>query len=251
MQVSLFVTCLVDHLFPGVGLSAVRVLKDLGVEVRFDRRQTCCGQPAFNAGYWEEAAKVADSLLEIYSGEDWIVVPSGSCAAMIRHSLPRLFDTDPLRGAKARRIAERTREFSEFIVDELGVVSVGARFPGTVTYHDSCHLLRELGVSDQPRKLIQNVGEITFKEMRNSDRCCGFGGTFSVKFPEVSGALGSDKLNAIAETGAEYVVACDVSCLMHLQAILKQSGSGVKVLHIAELLAQRDAGEPAPGGRDT
>ena len=240
MKISLFVTCLVDQLFPQVGLSAVKILDKLGVKVDFDPRQTCCGQPAFNSGYKDEALRVARHFIDVYSDAGHIVVPSGSCSTMIKVFLPQLFAEGSRERTLAHDLAGRTFELSDFLVSVLGVESTGARFPKTVTYHDSCHLLRELGISSQPRDLIRSVRNIDFREMEKSDRCCGFGGTFAVTFPDISAALGDDKLRSIRDTGADYVVANDVSCLMHLDGLLRRNQIPVQTMHLAELLAQFD-----------
>jgi len=241
MRVSLFVTCLVDQLYPQVGLSAVKVLRKAGVEVFFDRRQTCCGQPAFNTGYVDQAAHVAGHMMRVFADSDLpIVVPSGSCATMIKIFMPGLFPEGSQERELAESIAKRTFEFSDFLVTHLGVCRTGARFPAVVTYHDSCHLLRELRISEQPRTLIRSVEGIEFREMENSTRCCGFGGTFSVKFPEISVAIGQDKVRWISESGAEYVVGNDVSCLMHIGGLLRRQQIPVKTIHLAELLAKFD-----------
>ena len=238
MRVSLFVTCLVDQLFPQVGLSAVKVLERAGVRVDFDSRQTCCGQPAFNTGYVDETRHVARRLLELYgASEDPIVVPSGSCAAMIKLFVPELFDEGSQERETARRIADRTYELSDFLVTTLGVEKLGARFPEVVTYHDSCHLLRELRISEQPRRLIRQVDGIEFREMEDSTRCCGFGGTFAVKFADISAAMGLEKVEQIRKTGASYVIGADVSCLMNIGGLLKRNRIPIKTMHLAELLA--------------
>ncbi len=238
MKVSLFVTCLVDQLFPGVGLSTLRILERFGVEVEFNPRQTCCGQPAFNTGYTEEANRVGRYFLESYASAVPIVVPSGSCCTMIRVFLPKLFEKGSRERKMAEEVSARTYELSDFLVSVLGVECTGARFANSVTYHESCHLLRELGISEQPRRLIQNVEKIDFREMENCTRCCGFGGTFSVKFSDVSAALGNDKVDEICRSGARYVVASDVSCLMHLDGLLKRKRLPIETMHLAELLAQ-------------
>ncbi len=239
MRVSLFVTCLVDQLFPQVGLDTVKVLRKLGLQVDFDPRQTCCSQPAFNSGFQSEAARVGRSFLEVYGGcEDPIVVPSGSCAAMLKVSLPHLFEPGSEWHRLARQVADRTWELSSFLVDCLGVDSTGAVFPEKVTYHDSCHLLRELGHRDQARRLIRSVQGIQLVEMEQSDRCCGFGGTFSVKYPEISAAMGREKLDRIRESGAGWVVAGDSSCLLHLHSLSEAAGVALRTLHLAELLAR-------------
>ncbi len=241
MRVSLFVTCLVDQLFPQVGLGAVKVLRRCGVEVEFNSRQTCCGQPAFNTGYVDEATHVARHYLDVYRDTtDPIVIPSGSCTTMVKHFLPGLFPEGSSERALAEDLGARTYELSDFLVSVLGVESTGARFAERVTYHDSCHLLRELGISEQPRRLIRQVEGIEFREMESSTRCCGFGGTFAVKFDEVSAAIGQDKVRWIQESGADYVIGCDVSCLMHIDGLLRRQKIPVKTMHLAELLANFD-----------
>ena len=240
MKVSLFVTCLVDHLFPQVGLSTVKILKEFGLEPVFDRRQTCCGQPAFNGGFADEARRVARHFLEVFGEASHVVVPSGSCGTMIKVFLPRLFEGGSPERRAAEEIGTRTWELSEFLTAVLGVSGTGARFAEVVTYHDSCHLLRELGLREQPRRLIRSVEGIDFREMPHSDRCCGFGGAFSVKFPDVSAAIGEDKLGWIQESGARYVVASDVSCLMHLKGLFDRRRLPVHTMHLAELLSKFD-----------
>ena len=238
MKVSLFVTCLVDQLYPGVGLATVKILEGLDVDVHFNPDQTCCGQPAYNSGYPDEAARVGRKLLDEFENFEYIVTPSGSCAAMMKVFLPQLLAASPEEAAASRQLASRTYELTEFLSTVLGTESTGASFPHVVTYHDSCHLLRELGIRDQPRRLIEGVTDIDFREMDQSDRCCGFGGTFSVKFSELSAVMGRQKLQSIEKTGAEYVVATDVSCLMHLEGLIRRQESHLKTLHVAELLAR-------------
>lgn len=236
MNVSFFATCLVDQVYPQAGLAAMDLLERLGVAVEFDLRQTCCGQPAFNSGYRQEACRVARSLLEVFCESERIVVPSGSCATMIKCYLPSLFSEGSPEWESAREIGARTFELSDFLVNILGITETGATFAEKVTFHDSCHQLRELGISQQPRTLIKHVKGIQFVELEDANRCCGFGGTFAVKFDEVSAAIGNDKVGRIRESGADYVVANDVSCLMHLDGLLKRQGIGVKTMHLAELL---------------
>lgn len=240
MKVSLFVTCLVDQLFPAVGICSLRILERLGVEAEFDPRQTCCGQPAFNSGYQEQARECGRQVLEVFASADAVVVPSGSCCSMLREQLPGLFPPDSEEGRMARRIARRSWELSEFLVDVLRVDRTGARFRDAVGYHDSCHLARGLGVRQQPRQLIRNVAEIDFRELDSSDRCCGFGGAFSLQFGQVACALGEDKAESIRRSGVRYVTAADVSCLMHLDGILRRRRVPVKTIHLAELLAKFD-----------
>ena len=243
MRVSVFVTCLVDQLFPRVGEAMVETLRRLGCEVTFDPAQTCCGQPAFNSGYRREARAMAEHFVEVFERgrADFVVAPSGSCTAMVRNFYTELFHAPEDAGWRARleSVRPRLREFSEFIVRELGVADVGARFEGRVTYHDACHLLRELGVADEPRRLIRAVRGVEFVEMESPDTCCGFGGTFSVKYAEISDAILREKLARVERSGARYVVANDSSCLMQIEGGLSRAGSPVKTMHLAELLASR------------
>ncbi len=237
MRVSLFVPCLVDQFFPQVGISTVRILRKLGVEVTYPEAQTCCGQPAFNAGYHDEATKLAERFIEIFSGVDYIVTPSGSCGSMVRVFYPTLPIQEKLRLALAE-VQARTLELSEFVVNILEVKDVGATFSGRVTYHDSCHLLRELKVKDPPRLLVQNVRGVEFVEMEEAEACCGFGGSFSMKFPEISTAMLEQKVRSIQKTGAEYVVANDAGCLMQIAGLLHRQRVPVKALHLADFLYQ-------------
>lgn len=240
LHVSLFITCLGDQLFPAVGECAVAVLRRLGVEVAFDPAQTCCGQPAFNTGYREEARQVAARVLDIFREAEYVVAPSGSCAAMVRVFYPELFTGDPVRLRQAEELRGRFFEFSEFLVKVLKVEDVGASFRRRVTYHDSCHLLRELGIETEPRKLIRAVRGLELVEIEDNQSCCGFGGTFSVKFPEVSVAMAEDKLRAAADSGAEVIVANDSGCLMHLAGAIHRRGLPLQTMHLAELLAKQE-----------
>ncbi len=214
------------------------VLERLGYEVDFPEAQTCCGQPAFNSGYREEAAQVARHFLDVFRDAECIVVPSGSCTSMITHHFEELFSQDGL-GEDARRLAPRVWEFSRFLVDVAKVEDVGARFDGVVTYHDSCHALRELRIKDGPRRLLAKVRGLTLREMEAAEECCGFGGTFSVKFPEVSGGMARTKIDSIRKTEAGAVVSIDPSCLMQLQGVIDRAGLPIRTLHLAEVLASR------------
>ena len=247
---SLFVTCIVDQFYPGVGESTVRLLRRLGVDVDFPESQTCCGQPAYNAGFTQIAAEAARGMLNAFSGERSIVAPSGSCAAMVKVFYPELLRDDPKALAEARNLGDRTYELSQFIVDVLGLPThsqpkpLPSRERGVkVTYHEGCHLRRELGAVTQPRELIRSLPGVELAEMEHPDECCGFGGTFSVKFADISGAMLADKLDRIEATGAEAVVACDSSCLMQIDGGLRKRGAPVRALHIAELLDSRAAFE--------
>lgn len=235
---SLFITCLVDQLWPSVGASAVDVLRRAGCEVVFDERQTCCGQPAFNTGYRNEARRLARRFIEIFEeGEaDAIVSPSGSCTAMAHH-FHELFADDESWRRRAEAVARRTHEFGSFLVNVLGVEDVGASFRGRVTWHDACHGLRDLGVREEPRRLLRRVRGAEFVELPNADSCCGFGGTFSVKYPEISVAILDHKIEAIERAGVRAVVSGDASCLMQIGGRLSRQNSSVRAMHLAELLA--------------
>lgn len=238
MRVGLFVTCLVDQLWPSIGASTVEVLRRAGCTVEFDERQTCCGQPAFNTGYAAEARTLAQRFIEICeeSQAEAIVSPSGSCTAMVHH-YHTLFADDEEWRRRADNVAARTFELSSFLVRVLKVEDVGARWRGRLTWHDACHALRDLNVQAEPRRLIQNVREAEFVELENADSCCGFGGTFSVKYPEISVAILDSKIEAIEKADVDAVVSADASCLMQIGGRLSRVGSKVKTMHLAELLA--------------
>lgn len=239
IRVSLFVTCVVDQMFPKVGIAMADVLERIGCVVDFPEAQTCCGQPAFNSGYRDEARDVASHCLNVFQDCEYIVSPSGSCTAMVSHHYAELFHNDESRMELVRRVASRTYEFSAFLTQVLGVDDVGARFPHKVTYHDSCHALRELKIKEPPRRLLAQVRDLTLQEMDAAEECCGFGGTFSVKFPTVSGGMARTKIDSILRTGADTVVSLDSSCLMQLQGALSRAGSHVRTMHLAEVLASR------------
>lgn len=238
-RVSLFVTCIVDQLFPRVGLAAAEVLERAGWTVDFPEAQTCCGQPAFNSGYREEARQVARHFLEVFADAEYVVVPSGSCTSMITHHYEEMFAKQPEWLERARRLEPRVFEFTRFLLEVAQVEDVGARFDGVVTYHDSCHALRELGVKEGPRRLLSRVRGLTLHEMKLAEECCGFGGTFAVKFPEVSGGMARTKIQSIVETGADTVVGVDASCLMQIEGALRREGLPIRTLHLAEVLASR------------
>ena len=235
--VTLFIQCLVDTIYPEVAEAMVKVFDKLGISLTCPTDQTCCGQPAFNAGYRRQARVAAKHFLELFEDSEIIVCPSGSCVKMVRHHYTELFQDDPQWLCRAQRLAGRIYEFSEYLVDVLGVEDVGARFDGRVTYHDSCHLLRGIGVAQQPRKLLNRVAGADFIEMRDSDHCCGFGGAFSIKYADISNAMVTDKVKNIIDTGADTVVGCDMGCLMNIQGKLNRMGSPIKVMHIAQILA--------------
>jgi L-lactate dehydrogenase complex protein LldE len=236
-EVTLFIPCLIDGMYPEVGEAMVRVLRQLGVGVQYPAGQTCCGQPAFNAGYRKEAAVAAKHFIRTFECAGTIVCPSGSCVAMVRHQYPELFRDSPEWLEKARDAGDRVFELTEYLVDVLGIEDVGARYRGKITYHDSCYLLRGLGVREQPRKLIGRVRGVEFVEMKDSDRCCGFGGSFSFKYGDISAAILEDKVRNILGSGADTVVGCDMGCLMNIQGMLSRAGHPVQTMHIAQLLA--------------
>ena len=235
VRVSLFVTCVVDQVFPNVGIAMADVLERAGCEVEFREAQTCCGQPAFNSGYRDEARTVAEHFLKTFESAENIVVASGSCCSMISHHFADLLPGDH----RVHDLEPRVWEFSQFLTNVLKVEDVGASFEGLVTYHDSCHALRELKIKGGPRKLLQNVRGLRLVEMEPAEECCGFGGTFSVKFPEISGGMARTKIEAIEGTGAATVVSVDSSCLMQLQGALSRGGSKIRTMHLAEVLACR------------
>lgn len=232
--IQLFVTCLVDWLRPEIGIATVRLLERAGVTVRFPEAQTCCGQPAFNVGRWEEARAMAEHWVRAFDPELPVVAPSGSCVAMVRHGYRVLLEGRPLYG-RWEAIAAQTYELSQFLVDVLAIPDLGIRRDGTVTYHPSCHLLRMLGVREAPERLVQAAGA-EYRRLPEAETCCGFGGLFSVHFEEVSGAMLARKVRAIQASGAEVVLGCDWSCLMHIGGGLRRQGLPIRAMHLAEWL---------------
>jgi L-lactate dehydrogenase complex protein LldE len=243
VKVTLFIPCFVDLFYPRVGISMVRLLEQLGHEVDCPDAPACCGQPAFNTGYWDESRRLALPVLERLRSAEVIVIASGSCGAMMRVFYPRLFAGTP-HEALAREVALRVYEFSSFLVDRLGMTEFGARFPHRVTFHDGCHGLRELEIQRAPRALLARVRDLELVEMGLAQACCGFGGTLSAKFPMISSAMGEVKCSSALATRAEYIVSNDSSCLMHLQGLIDRQGLKLKTIHLAELLAGNHAAEP-------
>ncbi len=235
-RVGLFVTCLVDTMRPSVGFAAVKLLEDAGCRVTVPS-QTCCGQPAYNSGDRADAKRIALQTMAAFEHCDWVVAPSGSCAGQLARHYPELFVDDPDLAPKAAAFAAKCRELVSFLVDELGVQSVTASFDGTATYHDSCSGLRELGVRRQPRKLLASVEGLKLVEMQDSETCCGFGGTFSVKYGELSDAIVKEKVANIEASGADLLIAGDLGCLMTMAGKLQRQGKRVKARHVAEVLA--------------
>src|SRR5260370_15866916 len=235
MRISLFVACLGDALFPDVGVAAVRLLRRLGVEVDFPAAQTCCGQPHFNSGYHADARDLAKHTIRAFANGQPVVAPSGSCVTMVKVEYPELLKDDNHSHRKAEDLACRTHELSDFLVNALHVEDVGARFDGKVTYHMACHL-RGLGVTTEPERLLRRVRGLELLPLERHDECCGFGGSFSVRYPEISGAMVGDKAKFIEQSGADAVVATDAGCLMNIAGCLHRRGSKVRALHLAQVL---------------
>jgi L-lactate dehydrogenase complex protein LldE len=244
-RVGLFVTCLVDLIRPSVGFAAAKLLQDAGCSVEVPL-QSCCGQPAFNSGDRTATREIARQVIDAFATCDYVVVPSGSCAGMLKVHYPELFCGDPNWQPRADALAEKTHELVSFLVDVCGVNAVTARLDATATYHDSCSGLRELGVRDQPRRLLATVAGLRLAEMRDADVCCGFGGTFCVKYPEISNAIVGKKAAAIVETGADLLLAGDLGCLMNMAGKLQRDGAKIHARHVAEVLAGMTH-EPAIG----
>jgi L-lactate dehydrogenase complex protein LldE len=236
MRVSLFVTCLADVMYPQVGESVVRLLSRYGCEVDFPQMQTCCGQPAFNSGYQDEAREVARGMIRAFEHSDYVVSPSGSCTGMIHHFYPYLFENELEWKAKAEALVEKTYEFSQFMVKVLGVSDMGAIFEEKVTYHPSCHAMRLLGVREEPMQLLEHVKGVELIELSHKEDCCGFGGTFAVKMADMSEAMVCEKTMHVVETGATVLVGTDMGCLMNIDGRLNKEGRPIRVMHLAELL---------------
>ena len=248
-RVALFVTCLVDLFRPSVGFAAVKLLEDAGCTVEVPPLQTCCGQPAYNTGDRATTRAIATQVIDAFEGYDAVVAPSGSCGGMLSHHYPGLFDDDPVMKRRAENLAGRSYELMSFLVDVLGIKNVAARYDGAVTYHDSCSGLRELGVKEQPRGLLGSVQGLKLREMKTPEVCCGFGGTFCVKYPAISNAVVSEKASAIERSGARLLLGGDLGCLVNMAGKLQRIGSPVRVYHAAEVLAGM-ADAPAIGEKE-
>ncbi|RME85369.1 MAG: (Fe-S)-binding protein [Caldilineae bacterium] len=237
MRVQLFITCLLDHLYPDIAEAVVSVLERQGVEVRVPAGQTCCGQPAFNGGFWREAREMAAHFLDIFAqSDDPIVCPSGSCAAMVKHHYAELFHQDPDRREQATAVAARVREFGQYLVEDLGVKCAGGR-PGNYTFHPSCHLTRDLGVRGAAETLLEHIPGARLLPLPEAEACCGFGGLFAVKMPAMSAAMMRRKLANIEASGADTCVVCDASCMLHMNGGFIKQGKAPRVRHLAEVLA--------------
>jgi L-lactate dehydrogenase complex protein LldE len=237
MRVSLMITCLGDALFPEVGVATIRLLRRLGIEIDFPQAQTCCGQPHFNSGFADAARDLARHTIQAFDNGQPVVTPSGSCAAMVKLEYPELFHGDRVWHARANDLAQRTYELSSFLIHVLGIEDVGARFDGKATYHMACHL-RGLGVTTEPESLLRRVRGLELLPLERFDECCGFGGSFSVRYPEISGAMVHDKAKFIEQSGADAVVATDAGCLMNIAGCLRRRGSKLRALHLAQVLEQ-------------
>ena len=233
----MFIPCFIDLLYPKVGISLVNIFEKLGHKVVVPAAPACCGQPAVNSGYWNEARSTAEKVLEQLKDAEAVVIPSGSCGAMLKVFYPELF-AGTRHEAAARQLAPKCHEFSSFLVNQLGVTDLGATFPHKVTFHDGCHGLRELNNKRPPRELLAKVRGLELIEMAAAETCCGFGGTFSAKFPAISTAMAEEKCASALETKAEFIVSCDSSCLMQIQGLASRQGKPIKTVHLAEILAQ-------------
>ncbi|MFP4144444.1 MAG: (Fe-S)-binding protein [Phycisphaeraceae bacterium] len=239
MKVSLFVTCLTDTFYPRAAIGLVKVLEKLGCELDFPEDQTCCGQPMWNNGFHAETRDLAERMIEVFQDAEYVVTPSGSCAAMIREYYPELFKDDPAMLAAAKDLASRTYEFSEFLVKvlEVDLRKHGANWPGQVTWHFSCHL-RSIGMKNETPQLLEQIEGVEYVPLPKADQCCGFGGTFAMKYPDVSGAMARDKAECIASTGADFVVSNDAGCTMNIAGTCRREKVDAKFIHIAELIAE-------------
>ena len=236
MNVHIFIPCFVDQLYPQVAFNMVKVLERVGCNVVYNANQTCCGQPAFNAGYWQESKDVCNKFISDFNGADYIVAPSASCIGFIRNYYPKVFDKAS-NSKEANAIGKKAFELSDFLVNVLKIEDVNASFSGKATYHDSCAALRECNLKQEPRKLLSHVKGLELVEMEDVETCCGFGGSFAVKFEAISIAMADQKITHAEETQAEYIISTDMSCLMHLEGRIKNHGSNLKVLHLADVLA--------------
>ncbi len=236
MKVQLFIPCFVDQVYPSTAFNMVKVLEKLGCEVEYNSNQTCCGQPAYNAGFRDEAKDVCTKFIRDFPGTDYIVAPSASCVGFVRNYYPGLFDNSSYHN-EVKALQKRAFEFSEFLVNVLQVENTGASLKGKATYHDSCAGLRECKIKEEPRKLLSKVKGLELLEMNHVETCCGFGGTFAVKFEPISIAMADQKVNNALETGADYIISTDLSCLMHIDGYIRYKGYKLKTLHIADVLA--------------
>lgn len=236
MNVHVFIPCFIDQLYPDAGFNTIKVLEKVGCTVHYNPKQTCCGQPAFNAGYWGEAKEVCKKFLEDFQDAEIIVVPSASCTGFVKNYYSKIYDNAPNQ-KEIKQFQSKVFELSDFLIHQLQVEDVGATFNGKVAYHDSCAALRECNLKTEPKTLLSNVKGLELIEIKENETCCGFGGTFSVKFEGISTAMGEQKVSHIVDTNADYLVSTDLSCLMHLNGIIQRKGHSIKSLHLADILA--------------
>lgn len=236
MTVQLFIPCFIDQLYPQVAFNTVKVLEKAGCEVKYNTQQTCCGQPAFNAGFWGESKDVCTKFVQDFDGADYIVSPSASCAGFVRNNYGKLFENNAFQ-SPAKKVASQMIELSEFLVKVLNITDLGASFTGKATYHDSCAGLRECNIKTEPRALLSKVQGLEMVEMNDTDTCCGFGGSFAVKYDTISVAMADQKIDNAIATNAEYIISTDMSCLMHLDGRINHNGQSIKVIHLADVLA--------------
>jgi L-lactate dehydrogenase complex protein LldE len=236
MIVDLFIPCFVDQVYPQIGMNMVKIFEKLDIGVNYNTEQTCCGQMAFNSGFWNEAKEMGEKFINDYAGNRPIVAPSASCVGMVRNYYPELFNNTSLHN-QLKQMQKNIFEFTDFLVTELGVDDLGAEFESVITYHDACAALREYGIKEQPRKLLSKVRGLQLNEMQGNDVCCGFGGTFSVKFEQISTAMGEQKVENAINSGAEYIVSTEASCLMHLEGYIQKQKLPIKTMHIVDILA--------------
>lgn len=237
MKVEAFIPCFIDQFYPETAENFIALLEKAGCEVNYNPEQTCCGQPAFNSGYWKEARKVADTFLELYGSSDCIVTPSASCSGFVKNYYKMLFEEQPDKKDPVERVSESIVEFSDFLVNHLGVKDFGASFKHKVTFHDSCAGLREYGIKDEPRELLANVHGLDLIEMEDLETCCGFGGTFAAKFHNISTAMTEQKVEKALKTGAEYIVSTEASCLMSMDGYIRKQGLPIGVVHLVDVLS--------------
>jgi len=236
MKVQLFIPCFIDQLYPQVAFNTVKILEKAGCTVAYNTQQTCCGQPAFNAGFWGESKDVCTKFVQDFDGVDYIVSPSASCAGFIRNNYGKLFENNAFQ-SPAKKVSSQIFELSEFLVKILGITDLGASFNGKVTFHDSCAGLRECNIKAEPRALLQQVAGLELVEMNNTETCCGFGGSFAVKYDTISVAMADQKIDNAIATEAAYIISTDMSCLMHLDGRINHNGQQIKVIHLADILA--------------
>lgn len=236
MHVHVFIPCFIDQLYPDAGFNTIKVLERAGCTVHYNANQTCCGQPAFNAGYWGESREICNKFMDDFSDASYIVMPSASCAGFVKNYFPKIFD-NAANNKNINSFKTKVFELSDFLVNEMKVVDLGAKFKGIATYHDSCAALRECNIKSEPRKLLEKVAGLELIEMNDNETCCGFGGTFAVKFEDISVAMGEQKVQHIIDSKADFLISTDLSCIMHIDGVIKKKNYPIKSMHLADVLA--------------